>query len=78
MNEFFKGYQPRTISKDEDGDLLGSYLCWPVQGDWLITGCEAHTNFADESVHLLVSNIQNEVITIHRSQEALKMLSLYM
>jgi hypothetical protein len=33
-------------------------------------------NFADESMHLLADNVQNEVVTIHRSQEALKILFL--
>jgi hypothetical protein len=37
----------------------------------------ARTNFADESVCLLPDNVRNEVVTIHRSQEVLKMLSLY-
>jgi hypothetical protein len=32
---------------------------------------EAHTNFADESA----DNVWNEVVTIHRSQEVLKMPS---
>jgi hypothetical protein len=39
--------------------------------------CEAHTNFANESACLTADNVQNEVITIHRSQEVLKLLSLY-
>jgi hypothetical protein len=34
----------------------------------------AHANFDDESICLLADNIQNEVVTIHRSQ-VLKMLS---
>jgi hypothetical protein len=38
---------------------------------------EWHTNSADESACLIVDNIQNKVVTIHRSQEVLKMLSLY-
>jgi hypothetical protein len=38
---------------------------------------EAHTNFADESAYLTTDNIRNEVVTIHRSQKMLKMLSLY-
>jgi hypothetical protein len=33
-------------------------------------------NFADESAYLMSDNVQNEVVTIHRYQEALKM-SLY-
>jgi hypothetical protein len=39
------------------------------------TACEAHTNVADESICLLTDNIRNEGVTIHRSQEVLKMLS---
>jgi hypothetical protein len=38
---------------------------------------EEHTNFADESASLTADNVRNEVVTIHRSQEVLKMLSLY-
>jgi hypothetical protein len=36
-----------------------------------------HTKFADESICLLADNIWNEVVTIHRPQMVLKMLSLY-
>jgi hypothetical protein len=46
-------------------------------GDRCTAGCEAHTNFADESACLTADNVRNEVVTIHRSQEVLKMLSLY-
>jgi hypothetical protein len=35
-------------------------------------------NFADESACLMADNFRNEVVSIHRSQEALKMLSFYM
>jgi hypothetical protein len=38
---------------------------------------EANTIFFDESARLTADNVQNEVVTIHRSQEVLKMLSLY-
>jgi hypothetical protein len=48
-----------------------------LHGDRLTAGCEAHTNFADESICLLADNVHNEVVTIHRSQEVLKMLFLY-
>jgi hypothetical protein len=41
------------------------------------TGCEADTNFANESIYLLVDNIWNEVGTIQRAQGVLKMLFLY-
>jgi hypothetical protein len=37
--------------------------------------CEAHTNFADESACLKADNVRNEVVTIHRSQVVLKILS---
>jgi hypothetical protein len=36
-----------------------------------------HMNFANESACLTGDNIQNEIVTIRRSQEVLKMLSLY-
>jgi hypothetical protein len=41
-------------------------------------GSKVHTNFANESACLMADNVQNEVVTINRSQEMLKMLSLYM
>jgi hypothetical protein len=40
-------------------------------------GCEGKTNSADESACLTAKNVHNEVVTIHRSQEVLEMLSLY-
>jgi hypothetical protein len=36
---------------------------------------EEHANFADESACLMADNVGNEVVTILRSQELLKMLS---
>lgn len=42
--------------------------------DWC--SCETHTNFADELICLLGDNVWIEEVTIHRSQEVLKMLSL--
>jgi hypothetical protein len=38
----------------------------------------ARRNFDTESACLMTNNGQNLVVTIHRSQEAFKMLSLYM
>jgi hypothetical protein len=32
-------------------------------------------NFADESACLIAKNVQNEVVTMHRSQVVLKMMS---
>jgi hypothetical protein len=49
-----------------------------LHGDQCTTGRERHTNFADESICLLADNVWNEVVTIDRLQEVLKMLSLYM
>jgi hypothetical protein len=48
-----------------------------LHGDRCTAGCEAHTNFRDESGCLTADNVRNEVVKIHRSQQALKMLSLY-
>jgi hypothetical protein len=39
---------------------------------------EEHTNFTDESACLTADIVGNEVVTIHRSQNVFKMLSLYM
>jgi hypothetical protein len=41
----------------------------------LLGCCEAHVNFADESACLTGANVWNDVVTIHRPQEVLKMLS---
>jgi hypothetical protein len=48
-----------------------------LHGDRCIAGCEAHRNFVVESIYLLGDNLRNEVVSTHRSQEMLKMLSLY-
>jgi hypothetical protein len=48
-----------------------------LHGDQWAFCCEAHTNFADESACLTADNIQNEIVTIHRSEEVLKMLCHY-
>jgi hypothetical protein len=42
-----------------------------------LAGYEAHTKFADESARLTADYFRTEVVTIHRTQEGLKMLSLY-
>jgi hypothetical protein len=31
-----------------------------LHGDWYITGCEVHMNFADESACLMADNVQNK------------------
>jgi hypothetical protein len=41
-------------------------------GDLSTAGFEEHTDFSDESACLTADNIRNEVVTIHRSQEVLK------
>jgi hypothetical protein len=42
------------------------------------TSCgKAHMNFAEESACLTTDNVWNKNVTIHISQEVLKMLSLY-
>jgi hypothetical protein len=48
-----------------------------LHGDRGAASREEHTNFADESACLTTDNVRNEVVTIHRSQEMLKILSLY-
>jgi hypothetical protein len=48
-----------------------------LHGNQGVACCAAHTNFSDESACLTADDIQNEVVIIHRSQEVLKMLSLY-
>jgi hypothetical protein len=53
------------------GRVHGSAL----HGDRCTAGREAHANFASDSACLMVDNIRNEVVTIHRSQVVLKMPS---
>jgi hypothetical protein len=38
-------------------------------------GRKAHANIVDESTCLMANDIHNEVVTIHRSQEVMKMPS---
>jgi hypothetical protein len=54
--------------------LTGSWHCASQQP---VHRCEAHSKFADESICLLADNVWNEVVTIHRPQMVLEMLSLY-
>jgi hypothetical protein len=61
--------------------LQGGFLpTWRVHGfalhgDRCTAGREAHANFADESACLMADNIRNAVVTIHRSQDVVKMPS---
>jgi hypothetical protein len=55
-----------------------SHPFWLFHGNRLTAGCEAHTDFDDESICMLADNVWNEVVTIHRLQEVLQMLSPYM
>jgi hypothetical protein len=48
-----------------------------LHGDRCAAGCEAHTNFSDESACLTADNVRNQIVTIHISQEVLKMLFFY-
>jgi hypothetical protein len=54
---------------------VGRALDSALHGDRCAACREMHTNFADESACLTADNVRNEVVTIHRSQEVLKMLS---
>jgi hypothetical protein len=56
----------------EDFDLADRFHGSALHGDRCIAVCEAHRNFADESACLTVGNIRNEVVTIHGSQNVLK------
>jgi hypothetical protein len=62
----------------EDFYFVDWFHGYALHGDKCAACHEAHTNFADESACLTTDSIRNEVVTIHRSQEVLKMLSLYM
>jgi hypothetical protein len=75
LRNFRKWYQRNKISYTlNTRRLTSSELCTSINN--CVASCEAHTNFADESMCLLAENIQN-VVTIHRSQKMLKMVTLY-
>jgi hypothetical protein len=57
--------------------FLDRFHGFVLHGDLYTADCEAYTNFADDSACTTVDNIRNEIVTIHRSQQVLKMLSLY-
>jgi hypothetical protein len=59
----------------EDSYFVDHFHSSVLHGDWCTAICEAHTNFANELICLLTDNVQNEEVTIHRSQKALKILS---
>jgi hypothetical protein len=48
--------------------IVDRFTALPFTVRCITSGCEAHTNFADESICLLTDDVRNEVGTIHRSQ----------
>jgi hypothetical protein len=76
---------PRKKNKNKTGGNLSFYRKYfysvdLVHGSALDGGrcsacCEAYINFADESACLTADSVRKKVVTIHRSQEVLKMLS---
>jgi hypothetical protein len=66
-----------THAHKEDFYFVTRFHGSALHGNRCAAGCEAHTNFADESVCLTADNVRNEVVTIHRLQEVLRMLSLH-
>jgi hypothetical protein len=54
------------------------FHCSALHGSQCTAGCEVYTNIANELACLTGDNVWNEVVTIYRSQEVLKMLCLYM
>jgi hypothetical protein len=63
----------------EDFYFIDRFHGSAFHGDRCTARCEARTNFAEESMRvcLLADNVRNKEVTIHRSQEVLKMLFLY-
>jgi hypothetical protein len=57
--------------------LVGRFHGSALHGDRFTAGCEAHTNLADKSGCLTADNFRNKLVTIHRSQEVLKIVPLY-
>jgi hypothetical protein len=47
-----------------------------LHGDRCDAGCEANTNFADDSASLTTGTIQMEVAAMHKPRVVLKMVSL--
>jgi hypothetical protein len=60
----------------EDFYFVDRFHSLALHGERCIADCEVHMNSADESICLLTYNVRNEVVTIHRSHEVLKMLFL--
>jgi hypothetical protein len=67
---FFQVYREEFYFVDQ---FHGSVL----HGDQSTASCEAYTDFAYVSTCLMADNIEDEVVTIHRSQEMLKILFRY-
>jgi hypothetical protein len=73
-------FSMRLIKYREDFYFVDWFYGSALYGSRGAACCEAHTNFVDESAYLTADNVRNEgkVLTfVHRSQEVLKMLSLY-
>jgi hypothetical protein len=68
---------PYILIYRENFYSVDQFHCSTLHSGWGTACCEAHTNFANESACLMADDILNKVVTIHRSQEVLKMLSLY-
>jgi hypothetical protein len=71
----------RKLHSDELHNLSSSphtgEFCATLHSNQCTTGCKVNTDFATESASLMADNFLDEVVTVHRSQEVLKMLSHY-
>jgi hypothetical protein len=62
----------------EDYYFVDWFHSSPLHNDQDPASNKAYMNFVNKSECVTADNVRNEVVTIHRSQEVLKMLSLYM
>jgi hypothetical protein len=60
-----------------DFDFVDLFHDSTLHRDRYATRREEDTNFVDESACLTAENFQNKVVTIHRSQEVLKVLHVH-
>jgi hypothetical protein len=65
-------------AKYKDFYFVAQFHGFALHSDRCATCHKAYTNFVDESACLTANNVRNELAAIHKSQEVLKMLSLYM
>jgi hypothetical protein len=64
-NSFFSSQEYELLLQ---GGFVDRLHCSVLHGDQFSTGCEAHTNVAEDSACPMVDNVRNAVVTIQRSR----------